>query len=107
MDSHPPELPRPPRFRWLLFLALLLAPAVLTSLSILLDKSSNGPAPAVGLIAGAIGGIACGVLLGCHMGQTTATKVILSFVFTAICGVACITIATFGCISSGYSLNVH
>ena len=105
--AAPPPITPPRRLNWLLMLALLLAPAVLTCLSVLIDKSSNGPAPGVALIAGALGGIGAGILLGRYIGRTDATKILLSVVFSAVCAVASITLSTFGCLASGYNLNFH
>lgn len=111
MNAQPPETPpqRPPRppFPWLHFLVLLLAPAVLTCISVLVDRSSTGPAPAVGFIGGALGGIASGIFLGVWVGRTVAARVVWSFVFAVVCGVVSITLAMFGCLASGYSLNLH
>ena len=105
--NPPGEPARRPRLNWILLIALLLAPAILTCLSVLLDKTSNGPAPAVGMITGAIGGVACGIVLGCYVGRSAGAKVILSFLFATVCGIASISIAAFGCLATGYSLNFH
>lgn len=111
MDQAPPPplVPPPvrPRLNWIVLIALLLAPAVLTCLAVLIDHRSNGPAPGVSLIAGALGGIAAGILLGRFVGRTAAGKVVLSLVFAAVCAVACIGMATVGCLATGYNLNLH
>ena len=103
VDPNPP----PPQTNWLLLLAFLLAPAVLTCLAVLIDKGSNSPAPGVSIIGGALGGIGCGVLLGRRFGRNTGLKVLLGVIFAAVCVVVSITIATFGCLASGYQLNFH
>lgn len=99
--------PGPPRFNWLLFLALLLGPAVLTCLSVLINPSSNGPAPGVSIIGGALGGIGGGILLVRRFDRTIGLKILLGVILAAVCAVASITIATFGCLASGYRLNFH
>lgn len=107
MEADPPNLPPSDRLNWLLLLGLILAPAILTSITVAFDHSSSGPAPAVGLIAGGIGGIASGVLLGCNFGRTIAAKVIFSVMLVAVCGVASITIATVGCLMAGFTMSLH
>ena len=114
MNSSAPEppttiepAPRPPRVNWLLFLACLLGPAALTCLAVLLDQSSNSPAPGVSIFGGALGGVGCGVLLGRRFGRTTGLKILLGVIFAVVCGIASIAIATVGCMASGYQLNLH
>ena len=114
MNSEPeisPPTPEPtpsgPRLNGLLLLTCLLAPALITCLAAVADKSSRGPAPAVALIGAALGGIGCGILLGRRFGHTPATKIFLGVLFAAVGGVAALTAATFGCLASGYNLNFH
>jgi len=100
--------PAPPtaRLNWIVFLALLLGPAALTSLAAFTDNKSEA-APAFALIGGAVAGVGCGILLGRRLGRGTAARVMLSLVFSAICAIACITIAMFGCLASGYQLDMR
>lgn len=106
--TPPPDLnPPPPRFNWRLLLALLVGPALLTCLAVLIDKSSNGPAPGVSIIGGALGGIGCGILLGRRLGRTTGLKILLGLIFAVGCGIAAVTLATFGCLASGYKLDLR
>lgn len=114
MNSHVPPPPLPPetpssrpRFHWLLFLFSLLAPALLTCLSVFFDKSSNGPAPGVAIIGGAFGGIGCGIILGRRLGRTPGLKILFGVLFAAVCGVVSIALAMFGCLATGYNLNFH
>lgn len=104
-DPMPPPTPEPQpspvRLNWIAFLALLLGPAVLTSLAAFANHRSDA-APAFALIGGVLGGIGCGILLGRRLGRSQTARVILSLVFSAMCAVACITIAMFGCLASGY-----
>lgn len=107
----PPTSPEsdhtPARFNWLLLLACLLTPALLTCLTVLIDKSSNSPAPGVAIIGGALGGIGAGVVLGRRLGRSTGLKILFGLIFAAVGGVASITIATVGCLATGYQLNFH
>ena len=108
VPSLPPEpSPRPPRTNWLLLLACLLAPAVLTCLTVLMDPSSNSPAPGVSILGGALGGIGCGILCSRRFDRTTGMKVLLGVILAIVCGLASITLATVGCLASGYQLNFH
>jgi len=108
--STPPPVPAPTqsprRLNWIAFLALLLGPAVLTSVAAFADHNSDA-APAFALIGGALGGIGCGVLLGRRLGQSLSRRVVLGLVFSALCTVACITISTFGCLAGGYQLDLR
>jgi hypothetical protein len=110
VNATPPELPsqaaRPP-FRWVLFIALLLGPALLTCLTVLIESSSNGPAAPVGLIAGGLGGMASGIVLGIWTGRSMALRAVLAIAFAAVCGVVSISLAMFGCLASGFNLNLH
>ena len=82
---------------WLIFLACLLGPGALTCLAVLMDKSSDGPAPLVIMIGGALGGIGCGVILGRRLGRNLGLKVVIGLIFGVVCSVASITIAFAGC----------
>jgi hypothetical protein len=113
VNAHPPELPAlpsqtpRPTFRWLLFVLLLVAPAVLTCLAVLVAGNRSDLAPAFGFIGGALGGIASGIVLGIWVGRSAAMRVVLSLVFVAVCGVASISLSMFGCLASGFQLNFH
>lgn len=106
--SPPAETPASPaRFNWLLFLASLLAPALLTCLAVLIDDRANGPGPVIGIMGGALGGIGCGIILGRRLGRTTGLKILVGVILAGVCSVVSIALATFGCLASGYNLNIH
>lgn len=100
-------LPTPPaqgRWRWPWFAAALLTPPLLTTLAALLDRRGSA-APALGFLGAAAGGLVCGILLGCHVGKTGATKALLSVVFSGVCAVAILAMSFFGCMVGNYQLD--
>lgn len=97
---------RPP-FRWRQFIGLLLGPGGLTALTALLDSSSNSPAPAVALLGSLVGGLGIGVILGRRWGRNAAGQILVGLLLAVVGAVVCLTIATFGCLASGYQLNMH
>ena len=111
-DLPPPEIPAPPhagkpRFKWLLFVAVLLSPVLLTALSVWLVSDKGDTAPSIAVLGGGPAGIISGTMLGRHLGKTPQVKIALSILFAAILGVVCITMSCFGCMASGYNLNLH
>ncbi len=89
---------------WALFLAALLGAPVLTALAAMLDH--RGPAaPAFMFLGGAAGGLAAGVMLGCRLGKSPTTKVVLSLVLAPVTAVAVISLCGFGCALGGYKLD--
>jgi len=101
----PESNPRPAGLFWILLLACLLGPAILTSLAALADRSSRGPAPGIAVLGGLVGGIGFGILLGRRLGRTPGWRIVLGLILAATGVVACITIATIGCLASGYHLD--
>ena len=106
-DINPPPIPVPARFNWLIFLAVLLAPALLTVLTVLLGAKSGDTAPTVAFFGGGAAGIVCGIMLGRRLGKTTQVKIVLSLVFALVMAVVCIGMSCGGCLASEYQLNFH
>jgi hypothetical protein len=94
------------RLNWLLFFVAALAPVALTILTVLLTPKENEAAAVVGLVGGGIAGIMCGAMLGRRVGKTPEQKLALGVVFSIVMGVACICMSCFGCLASGYPLNL-
>lgn len=103
----PPVLPSGKSLNWFWVLGLLTGPAALTALTSILDRSSSSPAPVVAMVGGLVGGVGSGILLGLRFGKTNGLKVVLSVVLGAVCVVASVTMAMFGCLAAGYQLNFH
>ena len=95
------------RIAWVWLLTFMLAPAAATSLSVLLGGARNEVAPGLSLIGGALGGMGAGVILGCRFGGSSAMKVVLGIIFGGVCAVASIVMAMFGCLATGFQLNLH
>lgn len=93
---------------WVVFFAVLLAPPVLTSL-VVLCGGTHGKDSGVGmaLVGGTAGGIICGGLLSRRIGKTAPAKFILGVVFAAALSVLCIGMSCFGCLASGYRLDLR
>ena len=114
---NPTDLPSPempglppagrPRFHGWVFAAVLVAPALLTALSVLLFAKEGDTAPSIAVLGGGLAGIISGVMLGRHFGRTQPARIILSIFFALILGVACITMSCCGCLASGYQFNLH
>lgn len=86
------------------FVAALLAPPVLTAVAAMLDH--RGPAaPAFMFLGGAAGGFTAGVMLGCRLGRSPTTKVLLSLLLAAVTAVAVISLCGFGCALGNYRLD--
>ena len=111
-DLPSPEIPGPPhagrpRFNWWMFVAVLLAPTLLTALCVLLFDKKGDTAPVIAVFGGGLAGIISGIMLGRHFGRTLPTKVVSSVLFALILGAACITMSCCGCMLSGYQFNLH
>lgn len=109
MNSDPKETQAttPPRFNWLLFCGVMLAPPVLTSLTVLLGSKSGDASVAVALFGGAISGIICGVMLGRRLGKTPGLRLLFGLVLALVMIVVCVGMSCFGCLASGFQLNFH
>jgi hypothetical protein len=109
--AEPPQKLPPLKFRWRLFLCILLSPALLTLLSattmrFLMPKPMNeGVSPVIALVGGAIGGVICGVMLGFQSGGNLPTRIMLSILMSAIMIVVCIVLCFFGCGIGGYQMR--
>lgn len=111
-DLPPPEIPGPPRtarprFKWWLLVVVLLSPVLLTALSVWLIDRKGDTSPSIAVLGGGLAGIISGTMLGRYIGKTPQVKIVLSILFAAIFGVVCITMSCFGCMASGYNLNLH
>jgi len=87
--------------------AVLLAPALLTALSVLLFAREGDTAPVIAVFGGGLAGIISGIMLGRHFGKTLPVRIVLSILFALILGVVCITMSCCGCMASGYQFNIH
>ena len=95
------------KISWPFFFAVLLAPVLLTSLTVLIFSNKGEAASMVGLFGGGISGIICGVMLGRRFGKTHGLRIVLGVVFALIMVVVCVAMNSFGCLASGYNLNLH
>jgi hypothetical protein len=105
-DSVQHQLP-PVKTNWLVFFFVLLAPVLLTVLAVLFGAKNGNAAPAITFFSGGAAGIVCGVMLGRQLGKTRPTRVILCVLFAFIMTVVCIGMSSFGCMASGFQLNLH
>ena len=99
----------PVRIRWLVFFAVLLAPALLTLLSSFLGRGHDNEniSPIIAIVGGIGAAIACGVMLGLRIGRTVATRVGLSLLFSCVFAPMSVTLCFFGCMVGGYQLQFH
>ncbi len=104
-QTSPPPVPSSPGINWFIFLAILLAPVCLTSISAL--AKADGAATGFAMGGGIISGIICGITVGRHLGRNSGAKVALSIAFTAVFCVVCVGMSMFGCLASGFNLNFH
>lgn len=63
--------------------------------------------PMIGFYGGALGGVACGILLGLKIGKTPRARLGLSILFAALMPFVCITLCMIGCTFGGYRLEFH
>ena len=114
----PSEIPPPmpvgkeikprPRSKVVLLLGILLAPPILTVSAIQTGIGGDDTATAVALIAGVLGGIAAGVLLGANIGRTPISKICLSLLLSFTFSAVCIAMSfCSGCVSGGFRMNLH
>ena len=91
----------------MVFSIALLAPALLTALAVSLGAKDGDTAPNIAMFGGTAGGIVCGIILGRSVGKTTPIRVLSSIIFVPIMSVVCIGLSCFGCMVSGFQLNLH
>lgn len=94
-------------FNWLLFIAVMVSPVVLTSSLVVLVSTKGDLAPVTGFFGGIAAGIICGIMLGKRLGKTPGIKILLSLIFVAVMAVVCVAMTCCGCLASGYQLNLH
>jgi hypothetical protein len=99
-----PDVPARAPFLWPLFLAAVLVPPLLTALAAWMDHR-GAAAPAMMFLGGAAGGITAGVMLGCRLGKTSTTKVLLSLLFSGVMTVAVVSMSGIGCSLGNYKLD--
>src|SRR5262245_61257506 len=97
--------PSLPRINWVVFLVVLLTPALLTILVVLIGGRDSGAAPAIAFLGGGIAGIICGAMLGRCLGRTTPLKIVLGVVFAVVFSVVCMGMSCFGCLASVFHLD--
>ena len=96
-----------PRINWLRFWIFLFGPTLATIAVILCGLDSGDTAPTIAFFGGGISAIACGVMLARRIGKTTGAQVGLAILFICVFAVVCIGMNCFGCLASGYKLNIH
>lgn len=105
MGQAPLAHPAPRKINWLLFLLALLAPPLLTVLAAMGSARNSGLPVATGLLAGGLGGIISGAMLGWRVGSTTPIRVALGIVFAGVLSVVCIGMSCFGCMAGGFKMD--
>lgn len=103
-ESSVPVVPPRAPFLWPLFLAAVFGPPVLTGLAAWMDHR-GAAAPAMMFLGGAAGGITAGILVGCRLGKTPATKALLSLLFSGVMTVAVVSMSGLGCSLGNYKLD--
>ncbi len=101
----PPALESSTKINWLIFFAVLLAPAVVA----LLGAMGKIEPLAVGspLVGGGLAGIICGIMLGRRVGRTSAARVLLGILFVGVFGCVSFILSFFGCLMGGFQMNMH
>ena len=101
----PPALESSTKINWLIFFAVLLAPAVVA----LLGAMGKVEPLAVGspLVGGGLAGIVCGIMLGRRVGRTSAARVLLGILFVGVFGCVSFILSFFGCLLGGFQMNMH
>jgi hypothetical protein len=107
MDSSQSPPPVPVRTNWFLFFAVLLAPTLLTILCVKAGRATHDLSVGTTLLGGPAAGIICGIMLGRRLGNRAESKVVLSLVFAAALSVCCVGMSFFGCLTSGYALDLR
>lgn len=100
----PPNPQEHRRFRRLLIIALILAPAVLAFFGAMIRLDAL--AIASPLVGGVIGGVYCGRLAQ-RFGKTTISKILLALFVMLAVGCAIIGIGTVGCAAGGFKLDLR
>lgn len=103
--SPPPAITSSARINWLIFFAVLLAPAVVALLGAMVKSEEL----AVGspLVGGGLAGIICGIMLGRSVGRTSAARVLLGILFVGVFGCVSFILSFFGCLLGGFQMNMH
>jgi hypothetical protein len=101
--STPTNRPASRRFRWLVIIVILLAPAVLAYIGAALNSEDS--AVASPLIGGGIGGIYCGMLAVRRFGKTPSVKILLGLLIGAVTACTIIGIGFAGCMLGGFTIR--
>ena len=101
-NPAPPALPERRRFNAWIFVALLLAPPLLTALVASIGDRKGDLAPGVAVFGGGLAGIIAGVMLGRRVGKETPVRIVLSVVFAVVFAAVCVVMSCFGCLAGGY-----
>ena len=109
----PNALP-PVKIKWLWFWMALMAPPFLTLLSALVVKqtmpahaSNESISPLVALVSAALGGTACGIILGLRQGRTISSRIVISLVWAAVLFIVCLIVCCVGCGFGGYQMRLN
>ena len=102
--SPPPAAASSTKFNWLLFLGVLLAPAMF-ALGGSIGKI-EGLAVGSPLVGGAIAGLLCGIQLAQRVGRTSATRLGLGLLFVGLFGCVSFILSFCGCLLGGYQMKV-
>ncbi len=102
--SPPPAAAPSPKFNWLLFLGVLLAPAMF-ALGGAIGKI-EGLAAGSPLVGGVIAGLLCGIYLAQRVGRTRASRLWLGFLFVSVFGCVSIILSFFGCLLGGFQMRM-
>jgi hypothetical protein len=91
---------------WWLFWSVLLAPAILATLSASLH--ADDLAIDIPMFGGGIAGIICGILLAARLKASVEAKVALGFLFVILMGFLSFALGFGGCLlGGGVPLNLH
>lgn len=96
------------RIHWSVFFAVLLAPALLTSISSFLGRGYDNESlsPGIAFLGSLAAGFACGIMVAFHIGKNTATRFVLGLLFSAAFAFFCLILSFFGCMVGGYQLQL-